>query len=152
MFTKHSCKSGNILSPSYALCHLILKLYEVLLGLFLFLYIHRKRLPRWHLGKEPACQYRRCNRQGFDPWVGKIPWRRAWQPTPIFLLENLMDRGAWWAIIHRVAKGRTWLKQLSTHIHIHVKGNNSSELISIFNQYMEHSLVAATCLTGLLKH
>ena len=22
---------------------------------------------------------------GFDPWVGKIPWRRAWQPTPVFL-------------------------------------------------------------------
>ena len=25
---------------------------------------------------------------GFDPWVGKIPWRRAWQPTPVFLLEE----------------------------------------------------------------
>ena len=36
-------------------------------------------------GKEPACQYRRCERCGFNPWVGKIPWRRAWQPTPVFL-------------------------------------------------------------------
>jgi len=35
-------------------------------------------------GKEPACQCRRCKKHGFDPWVGKIPWR-AWQPTPIFL-------------------------------------------------------------------
>ena len=26
-------------------------------------------------------------KQGFDPWVGKIPWRRAWQPTPVFLPE-----------------------------------------------------------------
>ena len=26
-----------------------------------------------------------CERPGFDPWVGKIPWRRAWQPTPVFL-------------------------------------------------------------------
>ena len=26
-----------------------------------------------------------CRRPGFDPWVGKIPWRRAWQPTPVFL-------------------------------------------------------------------
>ena len=25
-----------------------------------------------------------CGRPGFDPWVGKIPWRRAWQPTPVF--------------------------------------------------------------------
>ena len=36
-------------------------------------------------GKEPACQCRRHKRCGFDPWVGKIPWRRAWQPTPGFL-------------------------------------------------------------------
>ena len=36
-------------------------------------------------GKEPACQYRRCKRRGFDPWVGKIPWKRTWQPTPVFL-------------------------------------------------------------------
>ena len=27
----------------------------------------------------------RCGRPGFDPWVGKIPWRRKWQPTPVFL-------------------------------------------------------------------
>ena len=33
-------------------------------------------------GKESACQ---CRRHGFNPWAGKIPWRRAWQPTPVFL-------------------------------------------------------------------
>ena len=32
-----------------------------------------------------ACQHRRCRRLGFHPWVGKIPWRRKWQPTPEFL-------------------------------------------------------------------
>ena len=26
-----------------------------------------------------------CRRPGFNPWAGKIPWRRAWQPTPVFL-------------------------------------------------------------------
>ena len=36
-------------------------------------------------GKEPACQCRRHKRHRFDPQVGKIPWRRAWQPTPVFL-------------------------------------------------------------------
>ena len=30
-------------------------------------------------------QRRRYKRYGFDPWVGKIPWRRVWQPTPVFL-------------------------------------------------------------------
>ena len=44
-----------------------------------------KGFPCGTSGKEPTCQYRRHKRQGFDPWVGKVPWRRAWQPTPIFL-------------------------------------------------------------------
>ena len=35
-------------------------------------------------GKEPTCQCRRCKKRGFDPWVGKIPWRRAWQSILIF--------------------------------------------------------------------
>ena len=35
--------------------------------------------------KEPICQYRRPKRRGFDPWLGKIPWWRTWQPTPVLL-------------------------------------------------------------------
>ena len=34
---------------------------------------------------ESACQRKRCKRCGFDPWVGKIPWRKKWQNTPVFL-------------------------------------------------------------------
>ena len=34
--------------------------------------------------KESICQSRRVKRHGFIPWVGKISWRRAWQPTPVF--------------------------------------------------------------------
>ena len=51
--------------------------------------------------KEPACQCRRCERRGIDPWVGKIPWRRAWQHTPVFLSgeaqgqKNLVDYSLW---------------------------------------------------------
>ena len=41
-----------------------------------------EELP-WRLsGKESTCQRRR---HGFDPLVRKIPWRRKWQPTPVFL-------------------------------------------------------------------
>ena len=39
-------------------------------------------LPWWLSGKESACQCGKCR---FDPWVLKIPWRRKWQPTPVFL-------------------------------------------------------------------
>ena len=47
-------------------------------------------------------------RPGFDPWVGKIPWKRAWQPTPVFSIWRIpMDRGAWWATVHGVTKNRT---------------------------------------------
>ena len=45
--------------------------------------------PRWLSGKESACQCRRHKRHGFDLWMGKIPWRRKWQPIPVFLPEKL---------------------------------------------------------------
>ena len=35
--------------------------------------------------KEPVCQRRRHRRLGFDPWVGKMPWRKAWKLSPVFL-------------------------------------------------------------------
>ena len=42
-------------------------------------------LSRWFSGKESTSQYRSCRRYRFDPCAGKIPWRRKWQPTSIFL-------------------------------------------------------------------
>ena len=41
--------------------------------------------PGGAIGKEPTCQGRRCKRHGSNPWVQNIPWRRAWQPTPVLL-------------------------------------------------------------------
>ena len=41
--------------------------------------------PGGSVGKESACNAGDAGRRWFDPWVGKIPWRRAWQPTPAFL-------------------------------------------------------------------
>ena len=35
--------------------------------------------------KNPLAQYRRHKRLRFNPWVGKIPWRQAWQPITVFL-------------------------------------------------------------------
>ena len=47
-----------------------------------------KGFPGGLSGKEPTCQLRRHKRRGFNSWVGKIPWRRVWQPTPVFLLRE----------------------------------------------------------------
>ena len=56
----------------------------------------------WHSGKELACQCSRHRRFRFNPWVGKIPQRRKWQPTPVLLSEKLHEqkslagyRGPW---------------------------------------------------------
>ena len=45
----------------------------------------RLGFPGGTSGKESDCQCRKCKRHGFDPWFRKIPWRRAGQPTPVFL-------------------------------------------------------------------
>ena len=45
----------------------------------------------------------------FDPWVGKVPWRRKWQPTAVFLPGKSMDRRAWQATAHGVGKSQTQL-------------------------------------------
>ena len=61
-------------------------------------------LPRWPNGRESSCQCRRLRRRRFDPWVGAMHWRRTWQPTVVFFLENPVDRGAWQATVEGVAE------------------------------------------------
>ena len=68
------------------------------------------------VGKRSAFQ---CRRRKFYPWVGKVPWSRKWQPTPVLLLENSMDRGAWQAIVHGVPKSQTQLS-MSMHACIYI--------------------------------
>ena len=70
-------------------------------------------LPKWLSGKESACQCRRNRRGRFSAWVGKISWRRKWQPTPLFLPgksrgQRSLEGCSSWG--HRV--GHNWL---STH-------------------------------------
>jgi len=48
-------------------------------------------------------------RPGFNSWVRKIPWRRKWQLTPVFLPGESHGRGAWWATVHGVANSQTQL-------------------------------------------
>ena len=65
------------------------------LKVYLGKYLKHSGLPRWHSGKEGACQCRRCKTLRFNPWV------RKWQPTPVFLLgkfhgqRSLEDYSPW---------------------------------------------------------
>ena len=54
---------------------------------------------------------------GSIPASGRSPGEGNSNPLQYSYLENPMDRGAWWAIILRVAKCQTGLKQLSTHVY-----------------------------------
>ena len=68
--------------------------------------------------KESTCQCRRHKRCRFDPWVGKIPWSRKWQPALVSLPGKFHGQ----AVVHGVAKNWTWLSvcaRVHTHTHTH---------------------------------
>ena len=67
-----------------------------------------KGFPGSSVGKESFSQCRRPKRCEFSPWVGKIPWRKKWQPTPVSLHRR--SHGAWQATVHGVAKSQTRLR------------------------------------------
>ena len=77
---------------------------RVVLGLEVF--------PSGSDGKESACQ---CRRPRFQPCFGKIPWRRAWQRTPVFLPGESRGQRSLAGYSLGVTQSRTRLKQLSMH-------------------------------------
>ena len=74
-----------------------------------------KGFPGGTGGEEPACQCRRQKRHGFDPWVGNIPCRMAWKPTPVFLPAESHGQRSLVGYNPRAAKSWTQLKQISTY-------------------------------------
>ena len=67
-------------------------------------------------GKGPTCQRRRHKRRGFHPWVEKIPWRRAWQPVPVFLPGESHGLRSLAGYRHRVTRvGPNWNGLACTH-------------------------------------
>ena len=78
--------------------------FHSLCGLLLLLW--------WRSGKESPDN---AGDRGFDPWVGRIPWRRGWQPTPVFLLGKFHGQRCWQATLHGGPKSWT---RLSAQAHI----------------------------------
>ena len=68
-------------------------------------------------GKGPTCQWRRCKRCRFYPWLGKIPWRRKWQPTPAFLPRESQGRRSLAGSSPRGHTESDMTKQLCMHAH-----------------------------------
>ena len=107
-YLRHTCRPENLLGTFEACAHIFLNLTMTTLKRmvifpavcaeqfwFVFWTMIQNYVPLVLLGgspggassKEPISQGRRLKRYGFPPWVGKISWRRAWQPTPVFLPE-----------------------------------------------------------------
>ena len=91
---------------------------------YTYMYTHMRYIHIYYLGfpggpsgKEPACQCRRCKGCEFDPWVRKSPWGGHGNLLQYSYLENPVDRGAWWATVHRVTRNQAVLKWLSMHAH-----------------------------------
>ena len=69
------------------------------------IHLHLLGLPRWLSSKECVCQYKR---HGLIPGLGRSPGERNGNPLQYSCLGNPMDREAWWATVHGVAKSQTW--------------------------------------------
>ena len=77
-------------------------------------------LPAGAVAKNSACQCRRCERLRFDPWVGKIPWRREWQTAPIFLPGESHGQGS----LVGYSPGGRKESDVTEHVHIFAPQNN----------------------------
>ena len=97
--------------------------------------------PSGASGKEPACQFRRHKRYRFNPWVGKIPWRRAWQSIPVFLPGESHGQRSLEGYNSMELQSQTQLKRLSI---AHMYGVSPSTVFS--NQFkVLHEKVLYLC-------
>ena len=75
--------------------------FNIITNLPIHLIYPKDGFPRWLSSKESACQGRRLKRYRFIPCVGKIPWRRKWHSSSVFLLgvshgqRNLVGYSSW---------------------------------------------------------
>ena len=89
--------------------------------------------PPWPSSKEFACCFR----------VGKIPWRRKWQPTAVFLPGKSHLQRAWRATVHGVAKSQDTTEQLN-------KNSDSTAVPSTGNRRVTHTMKLLLLLLLLL--
>ena len=89
---------------------------------FFLLYAHVVTLgfPGGTSGKVPACQCRGPKRHGFNPCVGKIPWRSAWQ-LPCILAWRIPWTEEPGGLQSKGSQSWTRLKRLSMHTHVYFK-------------------------------
>ena len=98
-------------------------------------------------GEESTFQCRRQERHGFYPWAGKIPWRKAWQPTPVFLPGESHGQKAWRATVHSITKSWTQLSRLS----MRALAYSEAQILKpwLRNEFSEHAVRRSSHLKGI---
>ena len=97
-------------------------------------------------GKEPTCQFRRPKRHGLDPWVRKIPSRRKWQSTPVFLLGESprTEEPGGLQSMGSQREGHDW----SDWACMHVSTRNGRKYIFLIGVSLLYSVVSFCCTTS----
>ena len=83
-------------------------------------------------GTDSACQRRRCRRCGLDPWVRKIPWRRAWQPTPVFMPGESQGQRGLAGYIQYIGLQRVAQDEVTQHIRCMVSTYIRTDWFNLF--------------------
>ena len=98
------------------------------------IHLQTRVFPGGDSGKETACQCRRLKRHGFDPWVGKMPWRRTQQPAPVFSPGKSHEQGGLTGHSPWGRKGLDMTEQLSME-YIILEPNPLSILLSLLYRW-----------------
>ena len=119
-------------------------------------------IPTWLWGKPSTCQ---CRRPRFDPWVGKIPWRRKRQPTPVFLpgkSHGHRSLAGYSPLGHKVSDTTELLRTLTlthTHTHTHTLSHTLTHTLSLTHMHTHththtctHTHTHTLSLTHTLTH
>ena len=106
--------------------------------------------PGGSVEEESSCQCRRCRRLKFSAWVRKIPWKRKWQPTLVFLPLEFHGQRSLMGYVHRITQSLTCLKRLSSRAHMHTRTH--VHMHACTHAYSEHCLrlwITRTWVGGL---
>ena len=100
----------------------------------------RCRNQRYFISSFPSiqCVCLQCGRPGFDPWVGKIPWRRKWQPAPVLLPGNFHGQRSLVGCSPWGRKESDTTERL--HFSIQCRGHHHYYLLLCDKHTLEHTL------------
>ena len=86
---------------------ILLSFFHVFVFDFLIMTMNHSGVSWWLSGKESACSAGDIGAMGSIPGLGRSPGGEHGNPLQYSCLENLMDKGAWWATVHGVSKSQT---------------------------------------------